>query len=251
MNGGFFVYIYKDKKQNIQYVGYGKNSKRAISHQAKTHNKSLEELIESGGYSVHIAGPFDDEVTARTVEAALISAIDPFCNKKQEKKEWRFRPIGVKPELTFRLAEAPLQLSDLLIDNKKILFVRISNINFSDRVGYDISTPPNDSAIVARVKKYWQLNKYIPQWAENPSESPSLLVGVIGSPGSQIIISSMEIDINKWDDLDVHKGGLVEVPLKNAQELDMHDLRGRKIDKSVGLKFGGIRSQFFRIFPES
>jgi len=229
MNGGFFVYIYKDKKQNIQYVGYGKNSKRAISHQAKTHNKSLEELIESGGYSVHIA----------------------VCNKKQEKKEWRFRPIGVKPELTFRLAEAPLQLSDLLIDNKKILFVRISNINFSDRVGYDISTPPNDSAIVARVKKYWQLNKYIPQWAENPSESPSLLVGVIGSPGSQIIISSMEIDINKWDDLDVHKGGLVEVPLKNAQELDMHDLRGRKIDKSVGLKFGGIRSQFFRIFPES
>ncbi|MBB1419185.1 hypothetical protein H5200_17685 [Pseudoalteromonas sp. SG43-7] len=60
----------------------------------------------------------------------------------------------------------------------------------------------------------------------------------------------MEIDINKWGDVDIHKGGLVEVPLRNARELDMHEFRGRKIDKSVGLKFGRIKSQFFRIFPE-
>lgn len=250
MNSSFYVYIYKDKKQNIQYVGYGKNSKRATSHQSKTHNKPLEDLIKNGDYSVHIAGPYDDEVTARTVEAALISAIDPFCNKKQEKKEWRFRPIGVKPELTFRLTEPPLQLSDLKIDNRQILFVRISDINFSDRVGYDISSPPKDSEIVARVKKYWQLSKYLSYWAENPTESPSILVGVTGSPGSQIIISSMEIDIQKWGKVEVRKNGVVEVPLKTPKNLDFQNLRGRKIDKAVGLKFGGIRSQFFKILPQ-
>jgi len=41
MNSSFYVYIYKDKKQNIQYVGYGKNSKRATSHQSKTHKLGI------------------------------------------------------------------------------------------------------------------------------------------------------------------------------------------------------------------
>ena len=250
MNENFFVYIYKDKNDNIQYVGYGKNSERAVSHQTKTHNKPLEELIMGGEYTVHIAGPFDSEITARSVEAALISALDPFCNQKQEKKEWRFRPVGVKPELSFRLSEIPLQTEDLLKHNKQVLFVRISNIDFANRVGYDISSPPKDEDIVARVSKFWQLKKFIPKWIENPIESPSLLIGVVGSPGSQVIISSMEIDTNSWGDVEIHEGGRIEIPLKNPQQLDMHNLRGRKIDKSVGLKFGAIRPQFFKILKD-
>ncbi|WP_320151697.1 hypothetical protein [uncultured Tolumonas sp.] len=246
MNNNHFVYIYKDQKSSIQYIGYGKNPERAVSHQNKTHNKTLEELIKNGEYTVHIAGPFEDEMTARAVEAALISALNPFCNQKQEKKEWRFRPIGIDGSLAYRLSESPLKKDDFLKKHNQVLFVRISNENFSDRVGYDISSPPSDEEILSRVRKYWQLNKYLPDWVENPKESPSLLVGITGAPGSQIVIAATEIDTKLWGETEVHHKGRIEIPLKNNQ-IDISSFRGRRVDVSVGLKFGAILPKFFNI----
>lgn len=251
MESSHYVYIYKDKKNTIKYIGYGKEARRAISHERKTHNASLSELINDENYNIHIAGPFDSEITARSVEAALISALTPNFNKKQERSEWCFRPIAVKKEYADRLIMKSIKKSDLLINHRQILFVKISNANFEDRVGYDIASPPSDEAIVARVEKSWQLNKLLPKWCKNPKNSPSLVIGVIGSPGSQIIAAALEIDTNKWDEIEIGKHSLITLPLKDKTMLDVDNLRGRKIDRVVKLSFGRNRNDFFRILKRN
>ncbi|MCG9755436.1 hypothetical protein L1D40_09445 [Shewanella insulae] len=246
-----FVYIYKGSRGEIHYVGYGKEDVRAVSHQSKTHNSELAKLIKTNKFSLEIAGPFEDERMARAVESALISAIDPFCNKKQEKKEWRFRPIGVTPSLAERPTERPLNRKDFLGSEGTTLFVRISAKDFADRKGYSLSSPPSDKAVMERVQKYWQLGRYLPDWIESPEASPSLLIGVTGSPGSQMVIASMEIDTTQWDNLEIGKGGLIQIPLKDQSELDALNLRGRRIDIAAGLKFGGFRSEFYKILKRN
>lgn len=246
MKKNHFVYIYKDLSDKIHYVGYGKNTERAISHQSKTHNKPLEQLIKDKKYTVHIAGPYESELIARTVEAALISALNPLCNKRQEKNEWRFRPIGIDSSLADRPSLNSLQKSDFLKNHHSVIFVKISDINFSDRKGYDISSPPTDIEIIERVVKYWQLGKHLAEWIAHPDESPSLLVGVTGRPGSQMVIAALEVDRSKWKDVEIRKNGIIEIPVKSSS-IDTNQLRGRRIDLSAGVRFGAVKSKFFHI----
>ncbi len=243
-----FVYVYKDLKGRIEYVGYGKNAERARSHQSNTHNELLESVIESGKYSLHIAGPFNDENTARAIEAALISCVEPKCNKKQEKSEWRFRPIGITEDYSDRLVEPALTRKDIISAcDGRVMFVRISDKELSNRKGYNLNDLPNDNEIVDRVEKYWQVNKFIETWTEKPEKSPKVLIGINGAPGAQVIIGALEIDQSGWKDAEVKSGGLVTIPLLNKNELDAFSLRGRKVEKAVELKFGAIKPHFFKI----
>lgn len=162
------------------------------------------------------------------------------------KKEWRFRPIGIDSDLADRQLNKPLLISDFLKNHNSVIFVKISDINFSDRKGYDISNPPSGAEIIKRVVKYWQLKRYLDSWIATPADSPSLLVGVTGRPGAQMVIAALEIDRDKWGLVEIEKEGRIEIPRKD-DNIDVDHLRGCRIDSSVGLKFGQFKSQIFKI----
>src|SRR2546430_15561681 len=90
-----FVYLYRDERGRAQYVGYGERAARASSHLRESHNPGLSEFIQSGKFSIEVAGPYETEKIGRTVETALISALKPVLNVIQGSSADRFRPLGV------------------------------------------------------------------------------------------------------------------------------------------------------------
>lgn len=243
--GDHYVYLYRDTKGRAKYVGYGRSHGRASGHQAKTHNQGLEQLISTGNYSIEIAGPFLNEEAGRAVETALISVLDPECNKDPGPTRWRFRPLGVPESFADRLSLPSLRREDFAPDS--VLFVKINDKNFDDgRVGYDPTRPPSNQQILQRMDRYWQLGPYCAEWAKTPSSGPSLLVGVSGKPGGQIIIGAAEVDSSAWARARV--GGADHmVPTDGPADLDARSLRGRKLHAAADIKFGPNSNQIFAI----
>lgn len=103
-----FVYLYRDHTGKPCYVGYGENSRRALSHMAETHNLELESLLKGNKFKLEIAGPFDNEQTARAVETALISALNPNANIALGEITHRFCPLGVALQWSQRWEMPPL-----------------------------------------------------------------------------------------------------------------------------------------------
>jgi hypothetical protein len=251
---GHYVYLYRDRNDRPRYVGYGAGSGRATSHLTGSHNERLNRFLEARDYRLEIAGPFETEREGRAVETSLISALKPDLNVDQGQTRWRFRPLGVPLEFAERLVAPELLLGDFLMcqgpDRGPVLFVINTSVTFTDsRVGYDPARPPTAEQIRARLDRWWQLSQRRAAWEADPRSSPALLVGVFGSPGRQIVIAASSIDRGRWCDAEdcPEGGGRLRVPLLEPVNLDAFALRGRRISREAGIRFGGIPSQFFLI----
>jgi hypothetical protein len=250
---GHYVYLYRDNRERVRYVGYGKTHWRASSHLTGSHNGQMSRFLKAREYRIEIAGPFETETTGRAIETALISALKPNLNVSQGEDRWRFRPLGVPEEFATRQVKPELCLGDFLtaqgVTPRPVLFVIINDVNFEgsddNRIGYNPVKPPTDKQIRLRVDGWWQLQWLIPKWALEPATSPGLLVGVFGSPGRQTVIASARIDQKAWEGVKPIKGGKIRVPLVEPADLDAFLLRGRRIAFEAGLKFGNFDSQLY------
>ena len=102
----YFTYVYRSPDNGkILYAGYATDITRV--HEI-AHNKNVSENL--GKFEILISGPYRDEIEARNVEAALISAIDPEWNEVQGTGH-KFRPFGVPSELVIRRTDPPLSVS--------------------------------------------------------------------------------------------------------------------------------------------
>jgi hypothetical protein len=249
-----YVYLYRDLKRNPRYVGYGKSSKRAIKHLSLSHNDDLNEFLKNGQFTLEIAGPFDTEQNARSVETALISALRPDCNIDPGQGRWRFRPLGIDEKFSDRLSLKPLLREDFqkLKPKKKraFIFVKISDKDFDNgdeiRNGYNPAHPPSDAQILKRMVKWWQLGKHVKAWANDETDSPDVLIAVNGTPGAQIIVGSVFIDKASWSK-SRYENGLYAIPTCKTLGLDALQLRGRRIDKKANIKFGAFKHQIFMV----
>jgi hypothetical protein len=244
----FFVYLYRDEQGRARYVGYGREAARASSHLLESHNARLNQFLEARKYKLEIAGPFESERMGRAVETALISALKPDLNIDPGQSRWRFRPFGIPLHYAERLAERELDRRDFLAcqgaNPHDVLFVIISNQDFDDsREGYNPERPLSDTKVKARMERWWQLGRHVLQWAQAPEQSPGLLVGISGSPGQQLVIGSVLIDRAAWHHVSREKGGLISIPLGEPFDLDAFSLRGRRVARSAGIRFGSFTSQ--------
>jgi len=84
-----------------------------------------------------------------------------------------------------RSVEVPLARDELkrITGGRPALFVLLTDKAFLDgRVGMDLANPPTNDQIEARMVCWWQLNRFMDKWAEDPSLTPSILIGVSGRP---------------------------------------------------------------------
>ena len=249
---GHYVYLYRDDRKRPRYIGYGYRPTRATAHQIVAHNPRLSDFIIHNRFTVEVAGPFGSEAIGRTVEAALISVLNPDLNAVQGAVAGRFRPLGVPIAFADRLTEPPLNKENFLLmqgeSSAPILFVTVGAENFDDgRAGYNIAHPPVDEQVLERVEKWWQLQKYLGDWAATPDESPALLIGVHGSPGCQIVVASLLIDRYGWQSAQISNAGRIRVPLLPTPNLDAFSLRGRRVAREAGLAFEGFPAGFYII----
>lgn len=247
-----YVYLYRDERDRVRYVGYGRSPERASSHlTGASHSEVLNQFLAAREYRIEIAGPFEEVRSGQMVETALISALKPDLNVDPGQSRWRFRPLGVPLEFAERQVAAELRLGDFLYaqgeNPSPVLFVIVTDFDFKDRVGYNPASPPSDEQIRVRTDRWWQLQRFLPEWTAIPEVSPGLLVGVFGSPGRQTVIASARIDRAAWAGAELLKCGKLRVPLLTPGDLDAFSLRGRRIAREAGLKFGGIPSEFFII----
>jgi hypothetical protein len=155
-----YVYLYRDLRDKVRYVGYGTSTQRATSHLRKNHNARLSAFLAARAYHLQVAGPFETEQTGRAVEAALISTLKPDLNIDPGPDKYRFRPLGVPLAYADRLVEPELTLSNFRslqgARPAPILFVRINDTDFADnRVGYNPARPPTDDQIRERCDRWF------------------------------------------------------------------------------------------------
>lgn len=248
---GHYVYIYRDSRKTIHYIGYGREHARASFHQVGSHNAGLDALIASRKFTVEMAGPFGSADVGRAVEAALISALAPKLNVAKADSRWRFRPLGVPERFAARLNKPALQREDFLGGSPgkpvaPVLFVRINEMTFEGRVGYNPINPPTDEQILDRMDKWWMVGRFVDGWIADPGSCPRTLVAVYGSPGSQIVIAAVHIDRRGWHRAE-SEGSIWQIPTRPTKDLDAHCLRGRRIARDARLSFGPNDNQVFLI----
>ena len=252
-----FVYIYRDEKGKVRYVGYGKGLDRPTSLKR---GELMLEFLSQGKYTLEIAGPYGSRDTGMAVETALIASLQPDLNSPRApgQTRWQFRPLGVPERFSNRLTEAPLTRDKLAsIDQGHacpFLFVRIGSKAFDGedaRQGYSLNKPPSDTDILARMDRWWQLGRYVETWKTHPHKSPRVLVAVTGPPSHRIIVGAVNIDQSGWRAAQPEPGQLYKVPTLNTPKLDAYALRGRLLSHSANIKFGAIKSQFFVILNRS
>jgi hypothetical protein len=250
-----YVYLYRNLAADPIYVGYGKKAKRSMSHVSPSgHNPDLTRELAKG-YTLEISGPFGNELTARAVETALISALSRttvLTNKNRGPTKWRFRPLGVPAKFVDRLDLPALTRKDLAsvaASTNGIIFVIINDKDFEDgRQGDPLTNLPTDADLAKRMDRWWQLRLHADKWGSNSNQSPGLLVAVGGTPSYRLIIGSLFIDKKKWSHSlnNVLPHGLLIVPHSTRLcNLDAMKIRGRRLDASTNLKFGSLRHQSF------
>jgi hypothetical protein len=113
------MYLYRSTTSaQIRYVGRGTTPDRALQHTGGSHNEGLRALIETGNYTLEVAGPYRSTDEAALVEAALISALERSGTQAAlanlvPGSGPRFRPLGVPGELAGRPLEEPLTLAQI------------------------------------------------------------------------------------------------------------------------------------------
>jgi hypothetical protein len=250
---GQYVYLFRDAKRRPVYVGRGEHIARAESHLSGTHNLGLESLIGTGKFSVEAAGPYRDEITARAVEAALISALDGspgFANVAPGDGP-RFAPLGVPTYLAPRLDESSLSLEQLgrLVGERLgggVLLVRLSSggafTSEAARAKYDPAAP-NDAVIFENTIRWWWLRDLVARWRAHPEETPAVVVGLAGPPSRRYIAGSVLIDREAaWDDSDDPDYQVPTAVPTTSIDVDACGLRGRIVE---GALFSQIKPGHF------
>lgn len=230
----YFVYLYRDARRRIRYVGYATKADRAFTD---GHNELVEGALGRGEvFDILIAGPFRDEAEARNVEASLVSAIEPALNKIDQ-PGIKFRPLGVPAGLADRRMQPRLNVHELGRRTGGALVVCCS-LDSTLKSGTSKVSPTNftDDVVFSNIQDHWMVKKYLGGWIENPETSPKILVAVQGKPTDRIVIGSAQIKAEGWTttpvapwDKKVHR-----IPLDREAGLDNSDLRGRRVD----IKFG-------------
>jgi hypothetical protein len=251
---GHYVYVYRDGRGKVRYVGYGSRLDRAVS---RNRSEPMREFLHQGKYTIEIAGPYGSKDVGLAVETALISLLQPDLNSSRAPgpSRFRFRPLGIPEPFAERLSAAPLTEADLARigdgDACPFLFVPINSRDFHNEVdprpGYSLDAVPSDSEILARLDRWWQIGRYVDVWRADPRQSPRTLVGVTGPPTHRIIIGAVSIDPAGWRSAQPDFGRLYQVPTLPTPRLDAHGLRGRLISPSANIRFGAVRSQHFVI----
>jgi hypothetical protein len=247
-----YVYLYRDERGHARYVGYGECVTRANAHLIKSHNPKLAEFVLKEKFTIEVAGPFGNKETGLLIETSVMSALKSDFNVVKGQTHARFHPLGVPDDYADRLLLPSLQRQDFItVQNNPlmpVLFVIVGDQDFNDgRIPYDPANPAADDQIQERVEKWWQLSSYIPQWTRTPNESPGLLVGINGRPGSQIVIASLEIDRAAWSNAATYSRGegKISVPVLPTPKLDAFNLRGRRIDRAAELAFEAFPAGYF------
>ena len=254
---GHFVYLYRDLKGNVLYVGYGSSHQRVTIHSSRSHRKTLGGFLKKNKFSLEFVGPFRSELTGRAVETALISALHPRFNEHLGATECRLRPFGLPTRFADRLLLPALNRADCFRQvgsaAAAVLFVYIGNKDFYDgRVPYNPTRPPRDEQILNRMDRGWQIGRHVELWHNNPSQSPIVLVGLTGRPKDRFIIGAIKIDQDKWASVKKKRGsGLYPIPTTAPINLDAFKLRGRRVSPDANLKFGAFSSQFFIILQRN
>jgi hypothetical protein len=251
---GQYVYLFRDGKRRPVYVGRGERISRAESHLSGTHNAGLESLIGSGKFSVEAAGPYGDELTARAVEAALISALDGspgFANVAPGDGP-RFAPLGVPAHLAARLDEPRLSLEQLgrLVGQRLgggVLLVRLSSggafTSHATRAKYDPAAP-DDAVIFENTIRWWWLRELVAGWQAQPDQTPAVVAGLAGPPSRRYVAGSVLVDRGASWDQSHDPDYQVPTALRSSSTVDVDacELRGRIVD---GALFSQIKPGHF------
>jgi hypothetical protein len=222
--------LYRAADSNrIRYVGRGLRPDRATQHSGGSHNPGLQQLIDSGRYTVEIAGPYADPDQARLVEAALISALRLDSDQARLTNRTsgdgpEFAPLGVPGSYADRSLLPALTVAEVGRISGGALIVRNSfgpDLE-AGRPRLDAMTQQQDDVIVDNIVKYWLLDRVADSWREHPETKPHVLVGAAGPPRRRYVPGALFIDRARLGDEPVR-----EVPIIETPGLDAVELRGR------------------------
>jgi hypothetical protein len=241
-----FVYLYRTLRGDPVYVGYGRTVQRALSHSGASHNSGLQAWLDKNQFDLHVAGPYANEHEAKAVEAALISCLNPRFNKSPGDGP-KFVPVGVPPALWERPRLPELSLRQIGIRTGGALLVYLSAGDYlSDgRKKFDAALP-SDSDAVSNIEKNWDLNALIDYWDRYPSAIPKVILGIHGRVNHRFIVGALEIDRRRICDprnqrsVDKSPRPRWQVPLLSPSNLDLYELRGRRVKD---IRFGQFSHQ--------
>ena len=240
------MYLYKDLAGKPKYVGYGQNVQRALSHSGASHNKALKAWLEKDKFNLSIAGPYKSESEAKAVEAALISSMNPEFNVAPGDGP-KFLPVGVPPHLWERPQMAPLSLSEIgrITGGALLVYLAAGDFLRDGRKKFDAALP-SDTDAVSNIEKNWDIATLIEKWVAKPEFAPKVLIGIHGKVKHRFIVGALEIDQSKLNDPEFIRYAerwarpRRQVPLIDPTNLDMYELRGRRVDE---IKFGQFSHQ--------
>ncbi|MEU4424973.1 hypothetical protein AB0F81_30500 [Actinoplanes sp. NPDC024001] len=297
-----YVYLFRDPDTaRIRYVGKGTGNrlpgwlKAASEIESEAERRPLkrwiEELRETGREPLVETIPAADDEMAQGMEAALISALwDQDIFNKVHGNLRRFTPTGLPESLGGRRYEPALTRQEVAAAGGAIV-VRVSPkpLDGGERRGTWPRMPRDADQsdkflddVIWQLEKWWALDRYLPQWTDQPSRAPKFLLGLAGSPRRLWVYGSLRIDNKRWrrvldggsdpdhtgrPEVPWRDGALVRVPWKypsrkttKAAALDGGRFRGRlagvqqfggRILDAGGTRraFGSWREQLFDVVP--
>lgn len=286
-----YVYVYRDPETNaIRYVGKGtgrrvdavirdvydtqdpnKMAARLDRHDKQEVRRWFANLHRRNHAPVVEVMPCEDDAQATAVEAGLISALwDADILNKVHGHHRRFTPLGLPERLTDRRYRTALTRDDIAKFGAVVVYVNSVNFSDDDPRGGSIPLLARTESqaqrqrenTFLRICRWWQIGSHLDQWIDEPTKSPSLVLGVTGPPARRWVWGSLKLNRRGWSSLVRQPGGLYALPAVHAVDgvtdgdLDARRLRGRRI--AVG-EFGGrvnpdgtrqfnaIRSQVFDV----
>ena len=227
-------------------MGYGHSVQRALSHSGSSHNRKLKEWLARGLFDLQVAGPYRSEAEAKAVEAALISSLSPKFNIAPGDGP-KFTPVGVPPELWERPQMRPLTLGQIgrITGGALLVYLAPGDVLRDGRRKFDPAIP-EDTVAVSNIEKNWDFGRLIETWRSSPNSRPQVILGIHGRVDHRFIVGALEID---REDLcsprnqrraDRWSRPRWKVPLTARTELDIHELRGRRVNE---IKFGQFSHQ--------
>ena len=237
-----YVYLYATKAGRVVYVGYGRKTQRSMTH-PETGHRAFKECLEAHPHEIRIAGPYRDAKEAKSIEAALISALSPDFNRTPGFGP-QFVPLGVPLDLAHRARLKPLTLAQIGRRARGALLVYLSpgDLLPDGRRKFDPAQPSDEDA-VRNTERWWQIGNLQDLWTAQPRSAPNLILGVHGRIGHRFVVASLKIDKQRMGEpilKDPRPRGRWQVPLVDRAALDAKDLRGRLVED---VTFGRLAHQ--------
>lgn len=261
--GEQFVYLYRDPDSyEVRYIGRGKELTRPLKHLTGSHNTKVNAYLAGLNRRkvapiVEWVGPFNDERTAKSVEAALISSYwnTGILNQRFEDRQLGFRSFALPATFATRQYEPRVTRADIRALGGA-LAVYVSAQSFADnRPGSLPRLTLEDAEVSERIRKWWQVGRHVRSW-HHAEHGPKLLIGLTGPPSRRWVFGALLIDHTRWGEMaeTVRTHQLWEVPAVSTRvDLDADRLRGRLVRpgdfgpviRTPGHRqFGGIRAHF-------